>query len=1323
MDQASLWSVFVILGDKLLQIRRRGRAKIALSLLLAGFLAFGANIFVPTSDEAKASHLRGGIVTAEYHASHNELHVSSTMLAEKTSPASFGSPTIQYRSAANATPTSLSCTVSADTANNVSDDSNPLFSIRTTAYTITGASCFTKAGYYVISAQVGARISGIQNQNNSSVQYETQIYVGPTISGTPFFGDKGSLTFVDSDAPVYNSGYMYNILFSAAATGAEIDYSTNLNALSGATPITNYQLVTDTTSAVGGYGAARIKCSNLDSATGVFSIKAQYCQSGEVLSTMKPSSPSYYALKVRATDSSGQYTTRDVLLAVNSSANIRPVFSSQTVSPAQSTPGNISLNPSASETATVTLVATDNDTGDVLDFTYSPVRSWITKGTVTQSIVNGKKQAQVTYTIAPPSGTEEIIQAEFSVYDNASFSLSSSANYNIEAGGVLAAGAPGKPTISQINGTTVSATFDAPATGGSVDSYTLEAAPDTGSTITVTGCVPATPCTITGLQSHMTYSVVAKSTNAGGTGTSSPTDFNAFYPLTTADQTTSFSSSNLILSGDASIAGSEITLTPNSGNRAGAVWGKNRVSMSDDFVIDAKVNLGSNDAGGADGLAFVLQPRSTSALTSGGGLGYGGMSAPMFAVEFDTYNNQGQEGADDHIALMKDGSSTEHSNFGTTLASVANLEDGNYRNFRFSYRAPSGANPAKISVEVDLDRDGDYGDTGEIVFDNVTADLEALFGGSSEKIYWGFTAATGGSTNLQKVQIDRISSTSRANSEPEISVATATPIAVSAGSSRTINLTLSDDDSTAAQWRVTATSDNARITVPATATISSSTAATIALTAPQNATAGNATITLIAYDADGATKTITLVVTVGVLPDAPSGLSAVPGSTAFTLNWTAPSNAVSTGVIDYVIEYSSNNGSSWTIYSDSVATTTSAEVTGLQTNTNYVFRVAAKNSTGNGGYSSTTAKTKIGVVPTSMPNRAPVTTFTPINSATRTSAENAMLQAKMLEPQANAPAVEVVKDVSAAANSSEKRVFESAVIPVGAQAKAVIKVSSADAQNRVAAGFIRIGSSDWFYLGNKDLEQDGTASTDMIAFAAPTAPGSEYVLVVAVVDSTFNDSTVAGLASVRSSAAKSGALRITRISGGSAPSPTNETITSVHRTAVSNSNVGNIGIAQIQLSVEVTGIAIPVTSNNPGGGSSTPSVSPTPTVSPSPSASPKPTVKPSPKPTSSSGNSSGPTGGIGSGTGSSSANGDSSDSGDGSTEGATDGNESSEVSANGSGDGSGEGSNPNETSAPNALDPVAQATVQALPWVLIFGGTFVLWFMFFLARRRRRKED
>jgi hypothetical protein len=1296
--------------------KRRFTAKVFISRVLAAALALGANLYPLLPQSAEASHLRGGIVTAEYHADHDELHISSTMLAAKASPASFGTPTITYRTTPTGTPTAAGCTVVSDSANNVSDDSNPLFAIRVTAFKATG--CFNKSGYFVISASSGARIGGIINASNSNVQYETQIYIGPTVTvASPVGAAKGvGETFVDSTAPVYNSGYMYNILYSAAATGAEIDYSTNLNALSGSTPISNYSLITDISSAAGAFGAARIPCSALNTSTGVFSIRAANCQAGESLSTMKPNSPSIYALKVRATDSLGQFTTRDVLLSIDSSANKKPVFASQTVTPTQSTAGTISLNPAANESATVTLVATDDDSGDTLDFTYSPVRSWITKGSVTQSIVNGKKQASVTYTISPPSGTHEIIQAEFSVFDNQAFSLSSSVNYNIEAGVVLAAGVPGKPVISQINGTTVTATFDAPGSGGSVDSYQVVATPDTGSSISVNGCVPATPCAITGLTSHMPYSVTVSATNAGGTTTSPATEFNAFYPLTTANQTTSFSASNLILGGDASISGSEITLTPNAGNKAGAVWGKNRVSMSDDFVIDSKINLGSSDAG-ADGLAFVLQPRSTSALTSGGGLGYGGMSAPMFAVEFDTYNNQGQEGADDHIALMKDGSSTEHSNFGTSLAAVANLEDGNWRNFRFSYRAPSGANPAKISVEVDLDRDGDYGDTGEIVFDNITADLETLFGGSSEKIYWGFTAATGGATNLQKVQIDRISSTSRANSEPEISVATASPIAVPAGSSRTINLTLSDDDSTAAQWRVSASSSDGRITVPASATISSATAATLVLTAPQNATAGTSTITLIAYDADGATKTITFVATVGVLPDAPTGLVAVPGSSKFTLTWTAPSNAVSSGLTDYVIEYSSNNGSTWSTYTDGVSTTTTVDVTSLQTNTNYVFRVAAKNSTGNGAYSNASAKTKIGVVPTSMPNRAPVTTFTPANTSTRTTAENAMLQAKMLEPQANAPAVEVVKDVSAAANSSEKRILESAVIPVGAQAKAAIKVSASDALNRVAAGFIRIGASNWFYLGNKDLEQDGTASTDMIAFAAPTAPGSEYVLVVAVVDSTFNDSTVAGLASVRPAT-----MRLASVLGNRGGSNFVDGNSYVRRTAVSNTNINNIGIAQIQLSVEVTGTAIPVASSSSGSGSS-PAVSPSPSASPSPSVSPKPTPKPSSS--SGSGSSSG-NGSNGSSSGGSAAGGNSGGSannggGSASGSGLTDNAGSGSGDSNGDG-AAGDGTNGSPTSEPNASDPVVQATVQALPWALVVGGAALLWFMFFLSRRRRKSN-
>ena len=58
---------------------------------------------------------------------------------------------------------------------------------------------------------------------------------------------------------------------------------------------------------------------------------------------------------------------------------------------------------------------------------------------------------------------------------------------------------------------------------------------------------------------------------------------------------------------------------------------------------------------GADGIAFLLQQVNTSVGTSGGGLGYQGIS-PSFCVEFDTWrNSNNSDPYYNHIAVQKNG--------------------------------------------------------------------------------------------------------------------------------------------------------------------------------------------------------------------------------------------------------------------------------------------------------------------------------------------------------------------------------------------------------------------------------------------------------------------------------------------------------------------------------------------------------------------------------------------------------------------------------------------------------------------------------------------
>ena len=87
------------------------------------------------------------------------------------------------------------------------------------------------------------------------------------------------------------------------------------------------------------------------------------------------------------------------------------------------------------------------------------------------------------------------------------------------------------------------------------------------------------------------------------------------------------------------------------------------------------------------------------------------------------------------------------------------------------------------------------------------------------------------------------------------------------------------------------------------------------------------------------------------LPPAPTGVTATAGNAQATVSWTAPSVLSQTPVTDYVVQYSSNSGSTWTTFSDGTSTSTSATVTGLTNGTAYTFRVAGTNGVGTGAYS------------------------------------------------------------------------------------------------------------------------------------------------------------------------------------------------------------------------------------------------------------------------------------------------------------------------------------------------------------------------------------
>lgn len=178
-------------------------------------------------------------------------------------------------------------------------------------------------------------------------------------------------------------------------------------------------------------------------------------------------------------------------------------------------------------------------------------------------------------------------------------------------------------------------------------------------------------------------------------------------------------------------------LTPAANAQNGSVWNVNLFDLSNPFNFNFDVFLGCND-GGADGMAFVLQPLSVNAGSSGGGIGYQGIN-PSLAVEMDTYVNATDPGFD-HIALQTNGVVT-HGGGNTlagpvqTSAASGNVEDCAWHTLNVTW------NPTTMLFEVYFDGILRLSYTGDII--------NNLFGGNPN-VYWGFTAATGGANNLHQ---------------------------------------------------------------------------------------------------------------------------------------------------------------------------------------------------------------------------------------------------------------------------------------------------------------------------------------------------------------------------------------------------------------------------------------------------------------------------------------------------------------------------------------------------------------------------------------------
>ncbi len=182
-------------------------------------------------------------------------------------------------------------------------------------------------------------------------------------------------------------------------------------------------------------------------------------------------------------------------------------------------------------------------------------------------------------------------------------------------------------------------------------------------------------------------------------------------------------------------------LTPDNLFESGSIWNKNKIDLTKSFDYYFNIYLGCRDLDGADGIAFVLQPISTSLGTVGNGLGFGGI-VPSLGVTLDTYQNTTDgDPFYDHIGLQANGDVVHGSSNNLAgplqmLPGRDNLEDCQWHVLQVYWDAPN------TTLTVSMDGSQRYAVKNDIV--------NTIFGGNP-LVYWGFTSSTGGSTNLQQM--------------------------------------------------------------------------------------------------------------------------------------------------------------------------------------------------------------------------------------------------------------------------------------------------------------------------------------------------------------------------------------------------------------------------------------------------------------------------------------------------------------------------------------------------------------------------------------------
>ena len=177
----------------------------------------------------------------------------------------------------------------------------------------------------------------------------------------------------------------------------------------------------------------------------------------------------------------------------------------------------------------------------------------------------------------------------------------------------------------------------------------------------------------------------------------------------------------------------------------GAIWYDEAININEPFNLQFTASFGTLDAAGADGMVFVMQQVGNDVIgVPGGGMGFEGFS-PSLGVEFDSFQNVGfGDPVFDHVAIATNGNPNH--NLPGNLAgpvpissSSGNVEDGQDYIIDISWDPAINQFTVSVNCEIRL---------------QINISLQfAVFPGDP-LVFWGFTGATGGEFNEQRICLD-----------------------------------------------------------------------------------------------------------------------------------------------------------------------------------------------------------------------------------------------------------------------------------------------------------------------------------------------------------------------------------------------------------------------------------------------------------------------------------------------------------------------------------------------------------------------------------------